>query len=297
MAIQLRVTDGAVSARVLKNLQHNLAKVSDLQEQLSSGKLINRPSDSPTGTVSAMQLRGETRTEQQYLRNTEDGIGWLGTLDQALTSSLTQVGRVRDLMLQGMSAGTGGSVEAREALAVEVDNIRDAMISLGNTRYLDRPVFGGTTAGGLAYNPDGSYAGNGGEVIRTIGTGSSVRVDVPGPDVFGTGANQLFAVLTSVADNLRTNPDALAGDLTRLDQNRNTITTKLADVGARHNRVEHMRDTALDRVLSLRSQLSEVEDIDLPNTIMEMQLQQTAYQAALAASAKVMQPSLLDFLR
>jgi flagellar hook-associated protein 3 FlgL len=291
------VTDGAISARVLKNLQHNLGRVSDLQEQLSSGKLLNRPSDSPTGTVSAMQLRGDVRSEQQFVRNTEDGIGWLGTLDTALTSSVTQVGRVRDLMLQGMSAGAAGSAEGREALAVEVDNIRQALVSLANTKYLDRPVFGGTTAGGVAYHQDGSYAGNTGEVVRTIGTGSTVRVDIPGPEAFGTGAHQLFEVLTSVAANLRTNPAALNGDLDRLDTTRKTITTKLADVGARYNRVEHMRENALNRVLSLRSQLSEVEDIDLPGTIMEMQLQQTAYQAALAASAKVMQPSLIDFLR
>ncbi|HEV7962737.1 MAG TPA: flagellar hook protein, partial [Actinoplanes sp.] len=58
-----------------------------------------------------------------------------------------------------------------------------------------------------------------------------------------------------------------------------------------------MKLSAQDRLLSVTSQLSDVEDVDLPKTIMEMQLQQTAYQAALAASAKVIQPSLIDFLR
>ena len=58
-----------------------------------------------------------------------------------------------------------------------------------------------------------------------------------------------------------------------------------------------MKDSAQDRQISVASQLSDIEDIDLPKTIMEMQLQQTSYQAALAASAKVIQPSLIDFLR
>ena len=58
-----------------------------------------------------------------------------------------------------------------------------------------------------------------------------------------------------------------------------------------------MKDSAESRVLAVTSQLSDIEDIDLPKVIMEMQLQQTSYQAALAASAKVIQPSLIDFLR
>jgi flagellar hook-associated protein 3 FlgL len=58
-----------------------------------------------------------------------------------------------------------------------------------------------------------------------------------------------------------------------------------------------MQQSAQDRLLSVTAQLSDVEDVDLPKTIMDMQLQQTAYQAALAASAKVIQPSLIDFLR
>ena len=71
----------------------------------------------------------------------------------------------------------------------------------------------------------------------------------------------------------------------------------LSTVGARYNQVEQMRQTADDRVLNLTTQLSNVEDIDLPKTITDLQLQQTSYQVALAAAAKVVQPSLIDFLR
>src|SRR5690606_23393672 len=109
------------------------------QERLSSGRIINRPSDSPTGTVAAMQLRSERRMMQQYVRNADDGLGWLNTLDATLTSISSQLNRVRDLTLQAMSSGAAASAEAREALAVEVENIREALIGLANTRYLDRP--------------------------------------------------------------------------------------------------------------------------------------------------------------
>jgi flagellar hook-associated protein 3 FlgL len=297
MSMQARVTGNSIASRVLVNLNQNLSKVSDLQEQLSSGKQINRPSDSPTGTISALQLRSEMRTLDQYGRNAADGLNWLSTLDSTLTGSLGQVNRVRDLTLQGMSAGAGGSPEAREAIAVEVDNIRDSLITLSNTSYLGRPVFGGTTAGAVAFNSDGSYAGNDSPVLRTIGDGDPVQVDANGEKVFGTGDNQLFTVLADISRSLRTDPSQLAGNLDRLDTATATIKTQLSDIGARYNRVEQMRTTATDRLITLGAQLSDVEDIDLPATIMEMQMQQTAYQAALAATAKVIQPSLLDFLR
>ena len=75
------------------------------------------------------------------------------------------------------------------------------------------------------------------------------------------------------------------------------MTTAQADVGTRTVRIEKAKAAAEDADLSLSSRLSEVENTDLPKATVELQLQQVAYQAALAATAKVMQPSLLDFLR
>jgi flagellar hook-associated protein 3 FlgL len=75
------------------------------------------------------------------------------------------------------------------------------------------------------------------------------------------------------------------------------VLTGLTEVGTRYNQVTQMRQAASDRVMDITSQLSDVEDIDLPKTITEMSLRQTAYEAALAATARVVQPSLIDFLR
>jgi flagellar hook-associated protein 3 FlgL len=292
----VRITERHIATSTLNNLQKSLGRSGQLQEQLSSGRLINKPSDSPTGTIASMQLRSENRTVQQYSRNANDGLAWLSTIDGALTTATSQTSRVRDLVLQGLNTGsaTDGS---RDALAAEVDSLRESLIGMSNTRYLDRPIFGGNTAGGAAYDGTGSYVGDAGEVTRTVGDGAAVRVNLTGPEVFGTGDDNLFNVLTSIADKLRTDPAGLAEDLSRLDAVTDRIKTSLSQVGARYNRVENMRDSADNRILTLNSQQSEVEDIDLPKTIMEMQLQETAYQAALSATAKVIQPSLVDFLR
>ncbi len=292
-----RVTQRSISTNIMLGLQGNLSKLNEIQQQLSSGKQISKPSDSPTGTVAAMQYRADLATANQYSRNAQDGLGWLGTADSAMSSVMGQVQRTRELVLQGMSNGSGGSPEAREAIATEVDQIHQATIGLANTRYGNRPIFGGTTASGQAYDATGTYQGDNTVIQRTVGDNVKVQVGTPGPAAFGTGSNQLFTVMSDIANDLRTNPSALSGDLDRLDTATATLQAVQSSVGARYNQVTQMQQFADERVDNLTSQLSDVEDIDLPKTITDMQLQQVAYQAALGAAAKVVQPSLVDFLR
>lgn len=293
----MRVTERSITTRVLNNLQASQARGAQLQDQLSSGKLISRPSDSPTGTLAAMQLRGDTRANEQYARNADDGQGWLDRLGGALGEATTQVAVARNLTLQGLNGGIS-SPATREALAAEIDNIKDSLIGIGNTKYLDRSVFGGTSTGDAAYGPSGTYTGDAGQVTRSVGANVKVRVDVNGPEAFGTGDAQLFTVLQGISDSIRSNdPAALKDGLKKLDSARDLLTSKVSDVGSRSNRLSQMQTSAEDRLASLKGQLSEVEDIDLPKTILEMKLQETSYQAALAAGAKVIQPSLMDYLR
>jgi flagellar hook-associated protein 3 FlgL len=246
-----------------------------------------------------MQLRSEIRTNQQWSRNAQDGIGWLGTIDQTLTSSLDSVHRARELTLTGLNSGAS-SQEARNAIAVEVEQLRDSLLGQANTTYLDRPVFGGTTSGTKAYDATGAYIGSTTTtgIARTVGADAAVRVDETGPEVFGPPGADLFTVLDNIASNLRSgNTAALSGNLDALDASTQLIQNKLAEVGARYNRMEQMQKAADDRVMTLSSTLSGVEDIDLPKTIVELQMQQMSYQAALGATQHIITPSLADFLR
>jgi flagellar hook-associated protein 3 FlgL len=292
-----RVTERSIATNVLVGLQGNLKRLGDIQQQLASGKQIMQPSDSPTGTVAALQYRGEIATATQYSRNADDALGWLGNIDTSVSSVISQVNKARELVLTGMSNGVGGSTDARAALAAEMDQIRQSTIGVSNTKYLDRPVFGGTTAGGTAFDPAGAYVGDNGTVQRTIGDNAKVSVGTPGTDFFGTGSTQLFTVLADISNHLKTDPSALSADLNRLDTAVKTLQTAQSTVGARYNQVTQMQQTANDRIDDLKAQLSDVEDIDLPKTITDMALQQAAYQAALGAAAKIVQPSLVDFLR
>lgn len=295
----MRITQQSLAARTYENLQASLARSARLQDQLSSGRQLTRASDAPGQAASAMQLRGALRTAEQYGRNADDATAWLTVTDSALQSVTSALQRVRDLAVQGANSGAIDD-RSRLALADEVRQIRDTVLGLANTRYLGRPVFGGTVAGGSAYQEVAgvvTYVGDTGSVARRVGADALVRADTPGLVVFGDGPGGLFDTLDTLVGDLTTNAPGLATAVTAVDGVLDDVVAGLADVGARANRIEAMRRIASDQVVELRRQLSEVEDIDLPATIVDLQLQEVAYQAALGATARVLQPSLLDFLR
>jgi flagellar hook-associated protein 3 FlgL len=291
----MRVTHASIAKNVLANLQTNVNRLNETQQRLSSGKQINRPSDSPGGTVSSMELRSSLAQQQQYKRNADDGIAWLNVTDSALQGVDEKVTRARSLVLEGMSGGS--SPASRQALAAEIRELSESIRSDANTSYLNRPVFGGTGAAAEAFPKAGGFAGDSAQVLRTVGTNTKVAVNVDGRAVFGDGNDSIFNVLSDIATKLESNSDALTGELDRLDTRAATIRNGLSTVGARTNQLERMRQAADDMALNVSQSLSDVEDIDLPQTITELQLQQTAYQAALAAGARVVQPSLVEFLR
>lgn len=296
MAIQ-RVTQHMMTQRSMTSLHGNLSRLSALQEQLSTGRVLNRPSDSPSGTTAAMRLRSSLADTAQYGRNAADAVSWLGTVDSALTNANQQVQRARDLALQGANSGAMGP-DARNALAAELDQIRQGMIDTANATYLDRPVFGGITAGSRAYDGNGLYVGTVGDVNRTISDGVQLRVDVGGQDVFGPDGDNVFDHLEALATALRANDQAtIQSSIDVLKADGATIVNIQAEAGVRQARASSAVDAVVDKQLSLKSSLSEVENADLPQVIVDLQMQQVAFQAALGATARVMQPSLLDFLR
>ncbi len=296
MAIQ-RVTQRMLTDRSVSSLQTGLSKLAKIQEQMATGRVLNRPSDSPTDTTSAMRIRSSLADVTQYGRNATDGNGWLTQIDAALTAAGDQVARASDLALQGANEGVAGPA-AREALAAEVDQIRGGLIDTANSSYLGRPVFGGVTAGAKAYDATGTYIGTPGAVNRTVSAGTTIQVDMDGQQAFGPTGNSVFDHLDALSNALRAgNQAGISASIDALKSDRDAMLNAQTEVGSRQVRVESAIQASMDNQIKLKTSLSEVENADLPKVIVDLQMQQTAYQASLAATAKVMQPSLLDFLR
>jgi flagellar hook-associated protein 3 FlgL len=292
----LRVTEGSTSRGALVGLQTSAGRLSELQQQLSSGRQITKPSDNPTGTVSALQLRSQLKQLTQYQASGTDALGWLTTVDSAYASITSQLQQVRTLVLQGMNTGTG-SASSNEAIAQQVDQARASLLSLANASYLGRPVFGGTTASAVAFDSTGAYVGDTGTVSRTVGPNTTVDLNTPGTTGFGPNGSNLFDLLSSISNDLRTNPSGLGADLTALDARQVAITGDQALAGAKYQRIQGVQMTSSTNTTQLKSQLSDLQDIDLADMAVQVSSANAAYQAALATTAKISQISLLDFLR
>jgi flagellar hook-associated protein 3 FlgL len=292
-----RITQRLMVERSLGSLQTGLGRLARSQEQLSTGRVINRPSDSPTGTNDAMRLRAQIASDTQHARNASDGLSYLGRTDEALSRMVDGLRRARDLVVQGASTGSAGP-QAREALATELEQIRASMLSLANTQHMGRALFGGTSGSPQAYAADGTFIGDRNDVVRMVGDDTSVKVNTTGPAAFETpGGQNLFGILDATIAAMRTTPEDLGTSLEQIDAVQSTMLSALADVGTRYGRVEDALSTLGTTEITNKTALSEVENVDIAKAIVDLQMQEVAYQSALGATARVLQPSLLDFLR
>jgi flagellar hook-associated protein 3 FlgL len=296
----MRITHRAVTQTALLGLNDNLSSVAKLQQQLTSGKLISSPSDSPTGTNEALRIRQDQSAVEQFAKNISDGKSWLDATDTALTTMIGQVHNVKGLTVKALNSGAM-STQARQAISVELAGIRESLLGLANSSLNDRALFGGVTQGSAAYDSDGTYIGAppvGEGITRRVSNADRVRIDVTGHEAFGTpGPGDLFGVVGKIATDAVDDPDALAADLEALDVALDRLLGAAASTGARSARMEAAAQVNSDLRLTLTSQLVDVEDIDLAKTIMELNQRQVGYQAALQATANVIQPTLVDFLR
>jgi flagellar hook-associated protein 3 FlgL len=291
-----RIADRSNALGSLAGLQASASRLASLQSKLSSGRQITKPSDNPTGTTTALELRGQLQRTNQYVASGSDGIAWLSQIDSTLSSVVKATQNVRDLVLQGANTATNDP-NSENALAQQVDAIRSTLLGLSNTTYQGRPVFGGTTAGTTAYDSTGAYQGNSGAVTRTIGDGDSVTVGATGPAVFGADGSNLFDLLSTISNDLRTNTAGLSGDLSSLDTALHRVSSQQAVAGATYNRIETVQSIASDTTLQLKTQLSDIQDVDVAELAVQVSSANVAYQASLQTTASIKQTSLLDFLR
>jgi flagellar hook-associated protein 3 FlgL len=292
----MRVTVGSLAYTGLQSIRATSQNLADLQAKMSSGKQILQPSDNPTGTVSAMNLRSQMARNDQYATNAEDALAWLSTADSAYSQVVSVLQQARTLVVQGLNTGANDTT-SNAALAQQVDALRTSLLSLSNTAYNGRPIFGGTTAGGAAYDSNGNYVGDTGSVARMVGPNTTVSVSAQGPNVFGSGSTDVFAMLSSISSALRTSPSSLSGSLGNIDAAISRVSGAQATEGATYQAVQRAQTAQTSAATSLTSQLSTIEDIDPAQMAIQLTTANTAYQAALQTTASVRQLSLLDFLK
>ncbi|MDP4334055.1 flagellar hook-associated protein FlgL [Curtobacterium sp. A7_M15] len=290
-----RVTTQMTMAAASARLQAGAAKLAQLTDQATTLQNIQRPSDDPVGTVASMQVRKEQAAAAQYTRNANDAVGWLATTDSALSSVYSVLNSVRDLTVQAANSGTMSDTD-RDAFITQFQSLKSELESRANTTYGTRSVFAGSSTAATAYDPGTGWVAAGTDVTRRIGDGTTVRVDTAGTAVFGSGNGSVFAMIDSIVGDLQ-NGVNVNPRINDVDAAISTVRGVQADVGVRHAAALSAQDSLKSATVSLENRRAGIEDKDLAKAVLDLQVQQTNYQAALAVTAKVLQPTLMDYLR
>jgi flagellar hook-associated protein 3 FlgL len=299
-----RTTTSLMMQSAQRNLKANMQELARLQEQATSQKAITRPSDDPTATADSLRIRAEQRASEQYGRNIDDGLGWLATIDSTLSTTTGLMNRVRELAVQGANDGSM-SPTAKQAIVTELTQLKDELLTQANTQYLGRTIFAGNSDTGAAFDstpPYGFTVAGGGTVERRIGTDSTIRVDADGTAAFASGpvntdgSTTVFGLIDDIVADLNggTNIGVRIG---AIDQHMIAIREQQAIAGTRHAQILRAEEAHMENTVSLEGQRAAVEDVDLAEVILDLKLQEVAYQSALAVTARVLQPTLMDFLR
>ena len=293
-----RITALMTSRNILSDLNAAQARLRKTQEQLSSGKILNKPSDDPSQVARAVMLRSDLEATQQFQQNASEASGWADVTDSALSSVADVLLRVRELTVQGANGSAGP--ESHRAIAEELEQLIDSVKTAGNATYGGRYVFAGTNTATQPYTMGATdtYLGDDQRVVRQVGAGVAVPVNITGTEAIGSGTTGIIGTMRTVlAATLAGDHTALSSQLGALDTRLDELNAVRAQVGATSNRVAIASSRLAEYEGTALQLLNDTESVDLAKAMIDFSTQQAALQAGLKAGSEVVQASLLDFLR
>jgi flagellar hook-associated protein 3 FlgL len=296
----MRVTGMMQSTQMLRNLRNTNAGIVNWQNQLATGQKIHRPGDDPVGIGYQMRYDTELARSDEFLENARTGTGWLNTMDSNLQQGTEVLQRARVLTQQALNGTT--PEDARRQIASEILQLKEQMVAIANSSYDGRYMFNGQKTDVQPYN-SGTAATDPtdkGQYYLNVGPFVSVPVSITGEQIFGAAGSpdNVFLALDEIYNNLMTNDlAALSGGLSKIDTAADRISTNLAEVGARTNRFELVENRLLDEQVGLKQLRAQVADVDMPEALIQLQTRENIMQASLATGARIMQVSLIDFIR
>jgi len=296
----MRITSVMKNTQLLRNLRNNNTEMLDWQNKLSTGQKISKPSDDPVGVGYQMRYTTELARNEQYLANAKTGYGWLSQTDSVLQQANSILQRLNTLTNQAANGTV--TPEVREQIRLEVLQLREQMVTVGNSTYDGRHIFNGQMTDVRPYNSDTAAddVTDSGVYYLSVSPSVQVAVSLTGAQVFGEpGADDnIFKLFDDIAQQLEDDDqDAISGSLDKIMAGIDKINLNLAETGARMNRFELVESRIGDEKVSLTTLRSSVADVDMADAIVQLQLQQNVLQASLSMGAKISQMSLLDYIR
>lgn len=325
----MRVGENSTLNTVKDSLNRSRLRLNELQRQNSTMKRVNAPSDDPVGNVKLMSIRNESLDNSQFEKNANLAKTFLNYTDSSLEEVTNLLVRAKELAL-GQASSAANGPESRMMVAEEIRNIMSEVNAIANRRLGERFIFGGFRTNTPPFESDGKYTGDNGLITVEVQKDVFVGMNLPGDEIFlGVKKNKaparapgseaevgaspemamqvadpsssdqnIFRALDALRVGLMTNDvDLIRSTLEPLDKIRDRVITMRAQVGARTAGI----DTAIanmgkKNVFNAELQ-SNIEDSDIIQVVSDMAREETVLRASLQASNKLIQPTLLEFLK
>ncbi|PRX32577.1 flagellar hook-associated protein 3 FlgL [Orenia metallireducens] len=288
----MRVTNGMMVSNLMNNLQNNMERLDEHNRQLSTGKKFDVPSDDPTGAVRSMSLNTTISNNEQYVKNSDEGLLWLQTTDEALSQASKVLERTRELVVYG--ANDTLSAIDRKGIKDEIVELKENLTEIANSNINGRYLFSGNKTLNEPYpTSDSDYKGDYGEISLEVSYGTELTINQN-----GSFFKDLLDELSNIADNLDNNPSKLSDEnLENLDISTDKMLSIRAENGAKQKRLELTKDRLEKDYIKFKNLLSKNEDVDIAETIMNLKMSENVYRAALSSGSRIIQPSLVDFVK
>lgn len=314
----MRITNSSIIRNHTYDLQQGLQRVDSLNRQLDTGKQINRVSDNPHKAIKIMNLNSEIKYTEKYNSNIDETVGWMNNTD----ASLNEVGNaLSDIKTSLLKVGNG-TYSDEELKGIQAD-INEKLKELGetlNTTHGGRNMFSGTSVDEkpvivnekdgvvtLSLNPkidDKSFSAN---LKANISDGINLDYNVSAKELFENDGKDYLDTLNDVSklmnkvangENVEENKKELLGNVkNEVDELFNHNLDTRTKFGVRVNTAEKIKDLNNENILDMKGVLSLNQDVDYVNKFIELKSAQMVYNASVQVGAKLIQPTLLDYLR
>lgn len=296
----LRVTQGMMHTQLMRNLNRNLVRMENIQQQMTTGMKLNKPSDDPVGITYSLRYRNELSANEQYMKNVDTAASWLDFSDTMVSQTEAVFHRVKELAVRATTETN--SQEALTAIQKEMKELRGQLMDVGNSKLNGKYVFNGQMTDKPPYSADNAAndATDRSLISLSLGAGIQVPINLSGNDLFGEpGAeDNAFQIMDDLISSLENGDfEALDGSLNKIETRMDKILAIHSEIGARTNRVELVEGRLEDLGLNLTKLQSKVEDADYAELIIQSQIAESIYQASLGVGAQIIKPTLVDFLR
>jgi len=286
---------------VLAGLQQTQSAVNTALQEVSTGKSVSVPSDNPAASANMVQNTIAAKNVDQYTQNVSSVLSMVQTSDSALSSVVSSLTKAVTLGVEGANGTTNAT--DRQAIATEVQGILAGVVSLANTSFQESYLFGGTVSGQVPYTADSTsasgykYNGNNGVNSVVVGDDLSVQANLPGSQIFSNPGNDVLGSLSSLVAALNSgNSAAIQSATSSISSALNYVSQQRVTYANAETQLNSQETYLQQETVSLTSQANSLVGVDMAKAATALAQAQTANSAALAAAAKVLPTTLLNYL-